>query len=100
MNREYKRRMKREERLQQRAQASGRRPPMPVPGQQKRERVGIRQYLREIQAELKRVMWPTWSEVVTYSTVVVLVVTVLTTLVFFMDLGFANAVVKLFAPKQ
>ena len=57
MNREFKRRMKREERLQQRAQArGGPRPPMPV--QQRRERVGFRQYLREIQSELKKVNWP------------------------------------------
>ena len=100
MNREFKRRMKREEKQQQRAQQrGGQRPPIPVQ-QQKRERVGIRQYIREIQAELKRVMWPTASEVFTYSVVVVFVVAVVTSVVFVLDLGFAQAFLKLFAPSK
>ena len=98
MNREFKRRMKRDEKAQKRAQASGRQAaPIPVQ-QQKRERVGMRQYIREIQAELKRVMWPTASEVFTYSVVVVFVVAVITGIVFFLDLGFAKAFLNLFAP--
>jgi preprotein translocase subunit SecE len=99
VNREFKRRMKREERLQQRAMArGGPRPPMPV--QQKRERVGFRQYIREIQAELRRVNWPTRAEVITYSIVVVFVVAVLTGLVFGADLGFAQAIIALFRPQR
>jgi preprotein translocase subunit SecE len=100
VNREFKRRMKREEKQQQRAQQrGGPRPPIPVQ-QQKRERVGLRQYIREIQAELKRVMWPTASEVFTYSVVVVFVVAVLTSVVFLLDLGFAQAFLKLFNPTK
>jgi preprotein translocase subunit SecE len=99
VNREYKRRMKREERLQQRAMArGGPRPPMPV--QQRRERVGLRQYLREIQSELKKVNWPTRTEVITYSVVVVFVVAILTGLVFVADLGFAQAIIALFRPQR
>ena len=99
MNREFKRRMKREERLQQRAMArGGPRPPMPV--QQKRERVGFRQYLREIQAELRRVNWPTRAEVTTYSIVVVFIVAILTGLVFAADFGFAQAIIALFRPQR
>ena len=100
MNREFKRRMKREEKQQQKAQQrGGARSPIPV-SQQKRERVGLRQYIREIQAELKRVMWPTASEVFTYSVVVVFVVAILTGVVFFLDLGFAQAFLKLFSPAK
>ncbi len=99
MNREFKRRMKRDEKQQQRQMArGGPRPPMPV--QQKRERVGFRQYLREIQAELKRVIWPTPAEVMTYSIVVVFVVSVLTTLVFVLDIAFARGIVELFRPQR
>ncbi len=99
MNREFKRRMKRDERLQQKQQQrGGARSPLPQQ-QQKRERVGFRQYLREIQAELKRVNWPTTQEVITYSIVVIFVVTVLTLLVFVLDLGFAQAIVELFKPQ-
>ena len=39
--------MKRDQRQQERAQTRGRQRP-PIPVQQKRERVGFRQYLREI----------------------------------------------------
>ena len=100
MNREFKRRMKREEKQQQRAVArGGQRAPIPVQ-QQKRERVGMRQYLREIQAELRRVMWPTASEVFTYSVVVVFVVTIVTGLVFALDFGFAKAFLNLFKPTK
>jgi preprotein translocase subunit SecE len=101
VNREFKRRMKREEKQQKRAQqrGGGARPPIPVQ-QQKRERVGFRQYVREIQAELKRVMWPTASEVFTYSVVVVFVVAILTGVVFVLDLGFAQAFLKLFTPAK
>jgi preprotein translocase subunit SecE len=100
VNREFKRRMKREEKQQKRAQERGR-SAAPIPAQQqKRERVGLRQYIREIQAELKRVMWPTASEVFTYSVVVVFVVAVLTGVVFFLDLGFAKAFLNLFAPAK
>ena len=99
MNREFKRRMKREEKQQQRAVSRGtQRPPIPTQ-QQKRERVGFRQYLREIGAELRRVNWPTSSEVITYSIVVIFVVTVLTFVVFGLDFGFAKAIIELFKPQ-
>ena len=100
MNREFKRRMKREEKAQKRAQERWRQA-APIPTQQqKRERVGLRQYIREIQGELKRVMWPTAAEVFTYSVVVVFVVAILTGLVFVLDLGFAQAFLKLFSPAK
>ena len=99
MNREFKRRMKKDERQQQRAMArGGPRPPMPV--QPRRERVGLRQYLREIQSELKKVNWPTRTEVITYSIVVIFVVAILTGLVFVADLGFSQAIVTLFRPQR
>ena len=100
MNREFKRRMKREERAQQRAQMRGR-APIPVQGQQqRRERVGVRQYLREIQTELRRVIWPTPQEVITYSVVVVVVVSVLTAVVFGLDYVFFKGVLRLFTPNR
>jgi preprotein translocase subunit SecE len=92
--------MKRDERAQQRAQARGR---SPVPVQQqreRRERVGIRQYLRDIQTELRRVIWPTAQEVLTYSIVVVVVVTVLTSIVFGLDYVFFKAILKVFASSR
>ena len=95
MNREIKRRMQREQKAAERTARP--RPPVPPPGQ-RRERVKFRQFIREIQGELRRVVWPSASEVVTYSVVVVVVVTLLTGVVFLLDLGFAESVVQLFRP--
>jgi preprotein translocase subunit SecE len=98
VNREFKRRMKREEKAQQRAQMrGGTAPPIPVQ-RQRRERLKMRTYLSEIRSELKRVIWPTRTEVITYSVVVVMVVSILTTVVFLLDLGFAQGFIHLFKP--
>ena len=72
MNREMRRLQEKEEerarkRRQQGADSSGR-----------KERVGIRQFLREVRQELKKVAWPTREQTTTY-TVVVLVVTLVVT---------------------
>jgi preprotein translocase subunit SecE len=49
---------------------------------------------------LRRVIWPTPQEVVTYSIVVVVVVTVLTLVVFGLDYVFFKAVIRLFTPAR
>jgi preprotein translocase subunit SecE len=100
VNREFKRRMKRDQRAQERAMARGQRSPVPMQQQQRRERFRIRQYFRDIQSELKRVIWPTSSEVITYSIVVIFVVTILTGVVFLLDLGFAQGLLDVFRPQR
>ena len=50
-----------------------------------RTRVGIRQFLKEVRAELKKVAWPSRQEVIAYAVVVLVTVTVLTAIVFGMD---------------
>ena len=77
----------------------GPRAPVPVQ-QQRRQRVKIRQYFSEIRSELRRVIWPTRAEVFTYSVVVIFVVSVLTAVVFALDLGFAQGIVELFKPAR
>jgi preprotein translocase subunit SecE len=92
--------MRREQRQQERAQMRGlQRPPIPVQ-QQRRERVKIRTFLSEIRSELRRVVWPTRAEVFTYTVVVVFVVTLLTVVVFALDLGFAQGIIELFRPQR
>jgi preprotein translocase subunit SecE len=92
--------MKREQRAQERAQMrGGQRPPIPVQ-QQRRQRLKIRTYFGEIRSELRRVIWPTRAEVFTYSVVVVFIVTILTGVVFVLDLGFAQGIVQLFRPTR
>ena len=49
---------------------------------EKRKRTGVRQFLREVRQELRKVDWPNRKELVTYTVVVLVTVTVLTAYVF------------------
>jgi preprotein translocase subunit SecE len=110
MNRQMKRAQERAERLQKSGGSgpgggksappgvaggggSGRaRPPA---GQQKRKRTGARQFLREVRLELKKVDWPTRKELITYTIVVLVTITVLTSFVFGVDYVFSKLVFSL-----
>lgn len=73
--------------------AQKRRPP---PAAKNREaRVGPLQFLREVRGELRKVAWPTRSEVVNYSIVVLVAVILLTGLIFLLDFVFGEFVLKL-----
>jgi preprotein translocase subunit SecE len=97
VNRQTKRMMAKQQRQEERAK------PRPQQGERlsatgvpKKKRTPPRQFLREVRGELKKVAWPSRSEVVTY-TVVVLFSTVFVTLfVFGLDYGFAKGVLKVF----
>jgi preprotein translocase subunit SecE len=56
----------------------------------KRERVGPRQYLREVRDEMRKVAWPRRPEVMRYSIVVIVTVVVYTALVGGLDYVFAR----------
>ena len=88
MNREMRRlQAKEEERAKKRRKAA--------PQQRKRERVGFRQFLREVRQELKKVAWPTREETTTF-TVVVLVVSFLEQdFSLALDFGLKNTILKL-----
>jgi preprotein translocase subunit SecE len=64
------------------------------------ERVGvfgrILRFVREVVAELRKVIWPTRKELLTYTAVVIVFVTVMLTIVGLLDLGFAKAVLWVF----
>ena len=60
------------------------------------ERTGPAQYLREVRAELRKVGWPTRSEVVSSTIIVLIAVAVMTSLIFGFDYGFAKLVLFLF----
>jgi preprotein translocase subunit SecE len=63
-------------------------------------RVGIfgrfARFFREIVAELRKVIWPTRKELLTYTAVVVSFVTVMVAIVAGLDYGFAKAVLWVF----
>ena len=63
-----------------------------APRQQKRpqDRVGVRQYLREVRDEMRKVAWPSRPEVTRYSIIVIITVVVYTALVGGLDYLFGN----------
>jgi preprotein translocase subunit SecE len=66
------------------------------------ERVGVgifgrfMRFLREVVAELRKVIWPTRKELLTYTAVVVVFLTVVTAIVAGLDFVFAKAVLWVF----
>ena len=83
-----------------RTDASDSRPPKPSKATA-RTRGGpvarLSRFIREVIAELGKVIWPTRKELVTYTTVVIIFVSVMTALVTGMDIGFAKIVTWVFA---
>ena len=53
-------------------------------------------FFREIIAELRKVIWPTRKELLTYTGVVIAFVTIMTAIVALLDYGFAKAVLYSF----
>lgn len=62
----------------------------------KKERTSPGTYLREVRGELRKVQWPTRDEVIRYSGIVLVTLIVLTSLIFGLDLLFAEGVFFLF----
>ncbi len=88
MNREMRRHQKKEEdRARKRRQQ--------VPTKRKKERTGIRQYLREVRQELKKVAWPTREQTATYTIVVVVVTLFVTGFVLVADIVFKRGVLAI-----
>ena len=77
LNREQKRQLKKMGALDE----SGKPARAARPAPKKDERVGARQYLREVREEMRKVAWPKRPEVVRYSIIVVITVVVYTALV-------------------
>ncbi|MFM8943926.1 MAG: preprotein translocase subunit SecE [Actinomycetota bacterium] len=94
MNRQMKRAQQRQGSAVERAQAAtaARRP-------QAAERRGARgagSFLREVRRELGQVIWPTRTELLTYTVVVLVTVVVLTAYVFGLDALFSRFVISIF----
>ncbi len=66
------------------------RPPSSGPG----GRLG--RYIREIISEMRKVLWPTRKELVTYTIVVIIFVAIIVAIVAGLDIGFAKAVLEVF----
>ena len=57
-------------------------------------RMGL--YYRQVVAELRKVIWPTRKELVSYTWVVLIFVTVMIAFVSLCDWGFSKAILKIF----
>ena len=102
MNRETKRMLQRQGQLgadgtpvreQRRAPATTTRAP-----HEERKALPARviEFLREVRGELRKVAWPTKSEVINYSIIVLIAVVLVTALVAGLDFGFGSLVLTLF----
>jgi preprotein translocase subunit SecE len=56
-------------------------------------------FIREVVAELRKVIWPTRKELITYTAVVVVFVSIMLTIVGLLDYGFAKVVLWVFGNK-
>jgi preprotein translocase subunit SecE len=56
----------------------------------------VRRFLREVVAELRKVIWPGRRELITYTAVVIVFVAFMVALVAGLDLVFAKAVLAVF----
>jgi preprotein translocase SecE subunit len=56
----------------------------------------ISRFFREIVAELRKVIWPSRQELITYTIVVVVFVVIMVSIVAGLDIGFAKLVVAVF----
>ena len=64
--------------------------------QVKESRLFSRQGMHEVRGELRKVAWPTRSETINYSIIVLVALIVMTTFIFAIDWVFSQLVLKLF----
>jgi preprotein translocase subunit SecE len=62
----------------------------------KEQRTTARQFVKEVRAELRKVVWPTRSETINYSVIVLVTLIFFTTLIFAIDWVFSELVLRLF----
>jgi preprotein translocase SecE subunit len=56
----------------------------------------LARFFREIVAELRKVIWPSRQELITYTIVVVIFVVIMVSIVAGLDIGFARLVIAVF----
>jgi len=83
-------------RLQQKEEERAKKRRAAVPQRQKKERTPLRQFIREVRQELKKVAWPSREETTTFSVVVFVVTAFVTALTFGLDFGLKQVVLSFF----
>lgn len=99
MNRQMKRMQERAERQQKRGGGERQAAPSAAARRaqvaEKRKRTGVRQFLKEVRLELKKVDWPTRRELTSYTIVVLATLIVTTAYVAGLDFVFSKAILDL-----
>jgi preprotein translocase subunit SecE len=96
MNREQKRLMQRQGQVGADGAASSRRTTTQDVQRRRSDRATPREFFRQIREEMRQVSWPTRPEVVNYTTIVLFVLILMTSLVFGLGYGFSKFVTFLF----
>lgn len=96
MNREQKRLLQRQGEMAADGTPASRERRAPRQGGPVEPRVGPRQFAREVRSELRKVAWPTRSETLNYSLVVLVTLIIVMGFVFAVDWVFSNAILRLF----
>jgi preprotein translocase subunit SecE len=96
MNRETKRMMQRQGQLGPDGTPVREKRAAPAPRPPKQERTSPGQFLREVRGELRKVAWPTKSEVINYSIIVFVALAILMAFVGGLDYVFGDFGLKLF----
>ena len=97
MNRETKRMLQRQGQLGPDGEPVAKRRERQAPQPKtKEQRTSPRQFLREVRAELRKVAWPTRSEVINYSIIVLVAVLVMMAFIAIVDYAASEFVLKLF----
>jgi preprotein translocase subunit SecE len=63
--------------------------------QEKKKRTTVRQFLKEVRGELRKVDWPNRTQLISYTVVVLVTVAVVTTYVFGLDYVFSKVILNL-----
>ena len=92
MNRETKRRLQREGLDPEGQQKPATRRPLPSPNAPREPRTKPREFVREVNAEMRKVAWPTRRETVSLSTIVFIFLVIMTALIAGLDFGFSKTI--------
>ena len=96
MNRQQKRMLQKQGQVDSDGAPVARKRPAPQAPRPTEERTSPAQFLREVRGELRKVAWPTRSEVINYSIIVLFTVVILTTYIALLDLAFGDVIFRLF----
>ncbi len=92
MNREQKRLMQKQGQLSEDGSPKATKRQAPSPNAPREPRTKPRQFVREVNAELRKVAWPSRPETLNLSVIVLIFLVVMTALIAGFDFGFSKAV--------